>query len=113
MTTEQRPHRRYAKPVVVPARLDDLIGPTTGVVVLPRHLQWSGNPRYDLDQPGRIIDLYRTVLNEAASPDDLHRYLDRDTLVALWPSMWLPTWLRDSWEAHFSDLPRRRGHRAA
>jgi len=108
MTAEQRPPtRRYAKPVVVPHHLEDLAGPTTGVVQLPRHLQWSGNPSYDLDQPGRIVDLYRTVLNEAAVPDDLHRYLDRATLIRLWPTMWLPTWLRADWESRFPELPRQ------
>ena len=59
MTGEPRPpRRRYAKPVIVPDRLEDLTGPTSGTVDLPSHLQWSGNPRYDLDQPGRIGDLY-------------------------------------------------------
>jgi hypothetical protein len=49
----------YAKPVVVPDHLDRLIGPVTGIVQLPARLKWSGNPRYDLDQPGRIADMYR------------------------------------------------------
>ncbi|MEV6299469.1 hypothetical protein AB0M02_08700 [Actinoplanes sp. NPDC051861] len=105
MTADSRPPvRGYAKPVVVPDRLDLLTGPTTGLVHLPTHLKWSGNARYDLDQPGRIVDLYRTVLNEAATMDDLCRYLDRDTLVALWPSMWLPGGLRQRWEQRFPEL---------
>jgi len=46
MTTDRLPPRRdYAKPVVVPDRLDLLAGPTSGVVTLPRHLKWSGSPR--------------------------------------------------------------------
>ena len=114
MTAEPRPPiRRYAKPVVVPDRLEDLAGPTTGVVDLPRHLQWSGNPHYDLDQPGRIADLYRTVLNEAATPDDLRSYLDRATLIRLWSTIWLPAWLRSDWESHFPELARQRPAAAA
>ena len=105
--------RGYAKPVVVPERLDLLTGPTTGAVQLPRHLRWSGNARYDLDQPGRIVDLYRTVINEAASPVDLHTYLHRATLVALWPSMWLPVAVRRAWEDHFPELTRHRNTTAA
>ncbi|MGC4745816.1 hypothetical protein ACLQ28_09165 [Micromonospora sp. DT201] len=104
-----RPHG-YAKPVVVPETLDHLRGPTTGVVDLPRHLKWSGNPHYDLAQPGRMGDLYRTVLNEAASPDDLHSYLSRDSLIRLWPTMWLPQAVRHAWEERFPELrlvPRR------
>ena len=104
MTTQEQPQRRYAKPVVVPDRLNLLGGPVTGVVNLPRHLKWSGNPQYDLSQPGRITDLYRAVINDAAAPSDLHTYLERDTLVRLWSTMWLPTAIRDAWEARFPEL---------
>lgn len=105
--------RRYVKPVVVPEHLDLLSGPTTGIVVLPRRLKWSGNPTYDLDSPGRIVDLYRTVINEAAVPGDLYSYLDRSTLVALWASMWLPASVRQMWEDRFPELRSRSGTIAA
>ncbi|WP_250001096.1 hypothetical protein [Actinoplanes sp. M2I2] len=108
MTSGEAPHRRYAKPVVVPVRLDLLGGPTTGVIHLPRHLKWSGSPQYDLDQPGRMLDLYRAVINEAATPTDLHTYLDRDTLVRLWVEMWLPDVVRQSWESRFPELTQHR-----
>jgi hypothetical protein len=103
---EPRP-RGYAKPIVVPDRLELLVGPTSGRVRLPRHLKWSGNPDYDLDQPGRIVDMYRTVLNEAATPTDLYRYLDGSTLRLLWPSLWLPAAVHQAWEVHFPELARR------
>jgi len=96
--------RRYAKPYVVPERLDLLAGPTSGLVVLPRHLDWSGRGRYDLDAPGRIVDLYRTVLIEAASPDDLYAYLDGPTLRRLWVYLWLPPAVRQAWEERFPQL---------
>lgn len=108
MTAEPAPRRAYAKPVVLPRSLDELQGPTGGVVDLPRHLKWSGSARYDLGISGRIMDLYRTVLNEAASAEDLCAYLDRDTLVELWPSMWLPDAVRDVWEDRFPPLAARR-----
>ena len=104
MTAEDRPQRRYAKPVVVPDRLELLNGPITGVVNLPRHLKWSGNPRYDLGEPGRVQDLYRAVINEAAAPTDLHTYLERVTLVRLWPDLWLPIPIRQAWETRFPEL---------
>ncbi|GAA0488394.1 hypothetical protein Ade02nite_72200 [Paractinoplanes deccanensis] len=114
MTADKRPPGQgYAKPVVVPDGLESLTGPTTGVVVLPPHLKWSGSSRYDLGQPGRIVDLYRTVLNEAATPEDLSQYLDRSTLLALWPTMWLPAALRRRWEDRFPELGRRRHDPAA
>jgi hypothetical protein len=114
MPAERTPPRRgYAKPVVVPDSLELLNGPTPGVVVLPRHLKWSGNARYDLGDPGRIVDLYRTVLNEAASPTDLHTYVDRATLLQLWPTIWLPTAVRRSWESRFPELVSLRRGSAA
>jgi len=100
--------RRYAKPIALPERLDLLIGPTTGIVHLPRHLKWSGNLSYDLDSPGRIIDLYHTVINEAMSPDDLHAYLNEITLKSLWSYMWLPVAVRQVWEERFPELAELR-----
>ena len=104
--------RRYAKPVVVADDLALLHGPTAGVVSLPRHLDWSGSADYDLDSPGRTVDLYRTVLIEATKPGDLHAFLDQATLTQLWPTLWLPVDLRRAWEGRFPDLPRT-GSRAA
>jgi hypothetical protein len=101
---------RYHKPVVIADRLDLLRGPVSGTIRLPAHLKWSGSAQYDLAVPGRIIDLYRTVLNEAATPDDLHTWLDQAALTALWPKLWLPAAIRQAWEARFPEL--RGGHNA-
>ena len=98
--------RRYAKPLVVADDLAMLRGQITGVVRLPRHLDWSGSADYDLDSPGRIVDLYRTVLIEATSAADLHGFLDRTMLTLLWPSLWLPSDLRRAWEERFPELDR-------
>jgi hypothetical protein len=96
--------RRYAKPLVVADDLALLRGPTAGVITLPRHLDWSGSADYDLDAPGRLVDLYRTVLIEATKPGDLHAFLNRDVLTRLWPTLWLPAELRRAWEARFPQL---------
>ncbi|MEU8000155.1 hypothetical protein AB0B66_03110 [Catellatospora sp. NPDC049111] len=103
-----RARARYAKPVVLPEGLELLAGPTSGVVALPRHLKWSGSARYDLDEPGRIMDLYRTVINEATTPDDLHRYLNKAALRSLWETIWLPAPVRAAWERRFPDLATAR-----
>src|SRR3989442_1052506 len=49
------PGSRYGdqRPYVVAEQLDDLHGPTTGVVELDRSLDWSARVRYDLDNPPR------------------------------------------------------------
>src|ERR1700760_2445171 len=95
------PGTRYRRPYTVPGRLDLLRGPSSGTVQLPSHLDWSGNAVYDLDAPGRVVDLYRAVLIEAASPQDLYAYLDERVLRRLWALLWLPAQLRRAWEQRF------------
>ena len=78
--------------------------PTGGLVLLSHHLAWSGSRQYDLDAPGRIVDLYRTVLIEAATPSNPHAYLDEATLRRLWSYLWLPSAVRLTWEERFPQL---------
>jgi hypothetical protein len=96
------------RPVTLPDSLDQLVGPTTGTIDLPIHLDWSGKPSYNLDSARRTETLYATVLAEAADPDDLGRYLNRDRLIALWPTMWLPPKIRRLWEQRFPQLAATR-----
>jgi hypothetical protein len=92
------------KPYVVAERLEELRGPTAGTVTLPGHLDWSGNASYDLGRPSRLASMYRTVLNEAGSAEDLRAWLDAQMLTRLWPTLWLPSALRRIWEDHFPEL---------
>ncbi|MEV0396210.1 hypothetical protein [Polymorphospora rubra] len=92
------------KPYVVADSLDDLRGPTKGRIALPHHLDWSGDPGYDLDRPARLATMYKTVLNEASSVEDLHTWIDRQLLIQLWPQLWLPPRLRQLWERKFPEL---------
>jgi hypothetical protein len=96
------------KPYVVAGNLSDLRGPTSGSVTLPGHLDWSGDAVYDLDKPARLASMYKTVLNEAASVDDLNAWLDKQTLLQLWPSLWLPPRVRQLWERRFATLAATR-----
>jgi len=98
------PAVRYRRPYAVPENLELLRGPSSGTVHLPTHLDWSGNAVYDLDAPGRIVDLYRAVLIEAASPQDLYTYLNAAVLLRLWALLWLPAPLRKAWEQKFPVL---------
>jgi len=92
--------RRY----VVAAGLDDLRGPTRGMVTLDRSLDWSGDPQYDLDDEADLAIMYQTVLNEASTPEELARWLDADTLRRIWPALWLPPVLRSAWQSRFPEL---------
>ncbi|MDY7089646.1 MAG: hypothetical protein SYR96_31650, partial [Actinomycetota bacterium] len=81
-----------------------LHGATGGQVTLDRSLDWSGDSTYDLDDPGDLQVMYQTVLNQAASAENLNRWLDADVLRRVWPSLWLPARLRALWQARFSEL---------
>ncbi len=48
--------------------------------------------------------LYQMVLREAGRPEDLTGYLDRDTLIAVWPERHLPKGVRQAWEEHRPQL---------
>ncbi len=96
-----RPGRR----VIVVTDLDSLRGPLRGSVELPLRLYWSGpSPVFDLGEPYLRRWMYQIVLREASRPDDLTRYLDRDTLIAVWPQLDLPRGVRQAWEERHPQL---------
>nr|WP_245908025.1 hypothetical protein [Pseudosporangium ferrugineum] len=96
------------KPYVVADTLAALTGPTRGVVTLPPHLDWSGRANYDLGRPARLAGMYKVVLIEAGSVEDLNAWLDRELLLRLWPTLWLPPQLRRRWEERFPELAATR-----
>jgi hypothetical protein len=92
---QARPGRR----VLVALDLGDLRGPVTGPVELPLRLFWSGTgATFDLDDPGTRQWVYETVLQEASRPEDLTGFLDGQTLIALWPKLFVPKGVRQAWE---------------
>ena len=96
------------KPYIVADDLGELRGPTAGTVTLPHHLDWSGRASYDLDRPARLASMYKAVLNEASTPQDLRDWLAERFLIELWPTLWLPARLRGLWEDRFPELAVRR-----
>ena len=91
----------HQRPYTVAESLGLLRGPSSGTVRCRRTWTWPGNAVYDLDAPGRIVGLYRAVLIEAATPQDLSAYLDAGALRRLWSLPWLPPRLRKAWEQKF------------
>ncbi|MFE5614155.1 hypothetical protein [Streptomyces sp. NPDC056524] len=94
---------RYSKRL--PARLEDLTGPTQGTVDLPLHVVWSGRRSYQLEGIRSRMSLYRTVLAEGQR-EDLEAFLNCDLLVSQWPVLrtLVSRPLRDAWEAAFPQL---------
>jgi hypothetical protein len=107
VTTDRLPYGER-KPYAVAERLDDLRGPTSGVIRLPITLDWSGSPEKDLDSPGVLASVYTTVLNESFTVEPLNTWLNRDRLIELWPSLYLPPKVRRLWEERFPDLAATR-----
>jgi len=99
-TSRKRYQARPGRRAYVAADLAELHGPVTGTVALPLWLSWSLPPghEFDLAEPDMRRWLYQTVLREAAGAEDLAGYLDADTLIALWPGLWLPRGVRQAWE---------------
>jgi hypothetical protein len=60
------------KPYVVADTLTALNGPTRGVVMLPRHLDWSGHAEYELSRPAHLASMYKIVVTEAGTVEDLY-----------------------------------------
>jgi hypothetical protein len=97
--TRTRYQARPGRRAVVVASLADLHGPVDGTVQLPIWLFWSHpDHTFDLGDPDMRRWLYQTVLREAARPEDLTAYLDGETLIALWPGLFLPPGVRQAWE---------------
>lgn len=92
---QARPGRR----AIVVTDLAELRGPVRGVVELPLRLFWSSPDRsFNLSKPFERRWLYQTVLREASRAEDLTRFLDRGTLIGLWPQLHLPRGVRQAWE---------------
>jgi hypothetical protein len=84
---------------VVADSLAELRGPAGGTVELPIWLFWSSpDHTFDLGDPDMRRWLYQIVLREASRLEDLTAYLDSDTLIALWPDLYLPKGVRQAWE---------------
>lgn len=84
---------------VIAASLADLRGPTQGTVELPIWLYWSSRDHtFDLADREMRRWLYQIVLREASSLEDLVTYVDGDTLIAIWPELFLPKGVRQAWE---------------
>lgn len=91
-------------PVILPVSLDDLCGPTEGVLTLPIHLDWSPSRTYNLADLKRVRTLYCTVLREASGTDDLMTWVNKDQLLVVWSDLVLPDRIRHAWESAFPEL---------
>jgi hypothetical protein len=90
--------------VVTAPSLDELHGPAGGVIELPNRLLWQPDRHVNLDNPALLRWAYQIVLREAKSVDELRTWLDGDTLVRVWPDLYLPRWVRAAWQQRHPEL---------
>ena len=89
---------RPGRPVVVIDDLNKLRGPGDGLAELPHRIFWQPNRSFDLDVEWQLHEAYEAVLREAITQRELADWLDRDTLVRVWPRLTLPRSVRAAWE---------------
>jgi hypothetical protein len=70
----------------IPERLDDLRGPSLGVVVLPVHLSWHGLREFDVADTGGRLCLYTIVLSQGKR-NDIARFVHPRLLSEDWPEL--------------------------
>ncbi|MGH3907920.1 MAG: hypothetical protein ACRDTE_27640 [Pseudonocardiaceae bacterium] len=104
--TGDEQHLRYVdvRPYTVPQRLEQLTGPDRGEVQPPSALTGTPRRRYRLDDDHDAELLYRTVIREASTVDELARYLNAQVLKQLWLRLVLPAPCRTRWEQRFPEL---------
>ena len=100
---ERRVFFRDVKPYEIPDTLDELTGPSTGLLELPHHIYWGPEPTVDLDTTGGATKAYQALLNEGAAIDQT-ALLNRELLLAVWPVLTLPDRVRLLWEDRFPEL---------
>lgn len=98
--------RTYAenRPYLVPESIEELTGPSAGVVMLPERLDWPERVAFYLDVRAERNLMYERVIREATRPSDLRSYLNGTVLHEVWRSLFLPVRVRRMWEERFPDL---------
>lgn len=99
-------HLRYVdvRPYTVPEILEQLAGPDRGEVHSPTALTGAPRRSYRLDVEHDAELLYRTVIREASTVDELARYLNVAVLKQMWRRLVLPPRCRTLWEQRFPEL---------
>jgi hypothetical protein len=68
----------------LPQQLDDLRGPSKGVVVLPRHLSWPGMREFDVTDDSIRRSMYGILLTQGRR-NEVARFLNARLLMEDWP----------------------------
>ena len=70
----------------LPAKIDELAGPASGVVMLPMHLSLPGLRECDISEDSTRRSMYGLLLSQGKH-NDIVRFINATLLVADWPSI--------------------------
>ena len=68
----------------LPHRLEELRGPSKGVIVLPRHLSWPGMREFDVTDDTIRRSMYGILLTQGRR-NEVARFLNARLLMEDWP----------------------------
>lgn len=95
---------RDVKPYSIPRSLNDLNGPRTGVLHLPKSIYWApGGGDITLSTEGSTKLAYQSVIAEGTI-DQQCRFLNKDLLIELWPHLSIPSRAAHEWQERFPQL---------
>lgn len=104
LAPETRIRFRDVKPYFLPDSLDELYGPSEGIVLLPQSVYWQADRfNIDLSKLGKIEMVYQNVLAEGLL-EDICRFVNADHLRRVWHRLRLDRRLRSMWEERFPEL---------
>lgn len=84
--------------------LEELNGPSKGILVVPVSLSWMPNEGYDLSSTVSRQIAYQEIIANATTKKELTTLLNKDLLGSIWPKLRLPQKTRITWELRFPAL---------
>ncbi|MGJ9506075.1 hypothetical protein [Actinotignum sp. GS-2025c] len=93
----------------LPSSLAALRGPGMGgTLYLDHSIIWAPNSQtIHLESNGLIKRGYTTLINEGTT-EQQERWLNRELLMRVWPTLSLPWRVYEMWESKFPELPENR-----
>lgn len=100
----ERVRFRDIKPYAAPDSLDELRGPSSGVIRLPHHIRWApGERSYDVGSFPDAQVVYQAVLAEGTVAEQ-RQLLNASRLIEIWPRLNLDQRVVELWEGRFPQL---------
>lgn len=94
---------RNVRPRFVAESLDNLHAVLPEKVKLPLMLYWGPQKEFYPSKFADLHSIYRAVILEGQEKD-FREWLDKDTLIEIWPKLGFPEQIAEPWESRFPEL---------